>query len=466
VNEVESNGGIPGDWIELYNMGTSPIDISNYIIKDNDDSRNARIPAGTIVPAGGFYVVEEALMGFGLGAGDAARIYDPNGALLDSYVWTAHAAVTYGRCPDGTGAFVDNGVSTKGAANNCGTAPPPPPSANWPGADNVTAVDSTNAFGGNMSGLTYEGAAGANPAVLWAVRNGPGTLFRLVQRDGLWKPDATNGWNAGKALRYTDNTGDPDAEGVAFAGTGAAQGVYVASERNNAANGVSRNSILRYNVAQAGTVLQATNDWNITADLPTVGANLGIEAITWIPDSMLVANGFFDESKARAYAPADYPDHGTGIFFVGVEANGVIYAYALNHTNNTFTRVATITTGFPGVMGMEYDRESGYLWATCDDGCGNIAGVLEIDRVVASPTRGRFLTPRRFARPSTMPNINNEGFAFAPNSECVANRKPVFWADDSETGGRAIRSALMPCGTIAAVFAAKSAVRALRGGGF
>ncbi|MBK6304542.1 MAG: lamin tail domain-containing protein [Gemmatimonadetes bacterium] len=451
INEVESSGGVPGDWIELYNTGLTPLDLSGFLVKDNDDTRTTTLPAGTTIAPGGIYVIEETVLGFGLGAADAARLYDRNGALLDSYTWTAHATTTYGRCPDGTGTFTTTSAPTKGVPNDCGGGGGGgggTPAATWPGSDDVRTVDGTSVFGGNMSGLTYEPAAGAQPAVLWAARNGPGALFRLVSRGGTWTPDTANGWGSGKGLRYTDNTGDADAEGVTFAGTGSTGGLYVASERNNAANSVSRNSILRFDPAQAGATLRATNDWNITGDLPAVGANLGIEAITWIPDSMLVARGFRDEAKGRAYAPSDYPDHGTGLFFVGVEANGTIYAYALNHVTNGFTRVATITTGYPGVMGLEYDRETGYLWATCDDGCGNIAGVLELDVAAGSSTRGTFLAPRRFARPTTMPNINNEGFAFAPGAECVAGRKPVFWADDSETGGHAIRAASIPCGAI------------------
>jgi len=447
INEVESNGGTPGDWIELYNAGTTTVNLSGFIVKDIDDSRTTTLPAGTTIAPGGFYVIEESLMGFGLGAGDAARIFDPNGALLDSYTWTAHAAITYGRCPDGTGDFASTTASTKGAANQC--AGSPPPTSPWPGSDDVRAVDGTSVFGGNLSGLVYEGAAGGQPAVLWAARNGPGALYRLIFSGGIWTPDPANGWTAGKLLRYTDSTGDADAEGVTIAGTGSAAGVYVAAERNNGASGVSRNSVLRFDPSQAGTILRATHEWNLTADLPVVGANAGVEAISWIPDSMLVANGFFDESKGRAYAPSDYADHGTGLFFVGVEANGTIYAYALNHATSGFTRVATIATGFPGVMGMEYDRATGYLWATCDDGCNNTTSILEIDVAVGSSTRGRFLAPRRYARPSSMPNLNNEGFAFAPNAECVGGRKPVFWADDSETGGRALRQASIPCGTVA-----------------
>jgi hypothetical protein len=100
-------------------------------------------------------------------------------------------------------------------------------------------------------------------------------------------------------------------------------------------------------------------------------------------------------------------------------------------------------------MALEFDREAGQLWSTCDDTCGNKAGILSIS-AAAGATLGRFLPPREFARPSTMPNINNEGFAFAPQAECVGGRKPVFWADDSETGGHSIRRATMPCGVIPA----------------
>jgi hypothetical protein len=444
INEVESNGGTPGDWIELYNAGASTVDLSNFLVKDNDDTRTTRLPAGATIAAGGYYVIDEAALGFGLGAGDAARIFDAAGTLLDAYTWTAHAAVTYGRCPNGTGDFADATASTKGAANSCAPVTGPTTSP-WPGSDDVQTVDGTAVFGGNLSGLTYEAAGNGQPAVLWAARNGPGSIFRLIFSGGIWTPDASNGWSAGKLLRFPDGLGEPDSEGLTIVAGASSGGVYVASERNTSVSSVSRNSILRFDASAAGSTLTATHEWNLTADLPIVGANLGIEAITWIPDSMLVANGFYDESKGRAYAPADYASHGTGIFFVGVEANGIIYAYALNHATNSATRVATIVTGFPGVMGMEYDRDTGYLWATCDDGCGNTAGVLQVDVTAGSPTRGRFLAPQRYARPTTMPNINNEGFAFAPQSACVSGRKAVFWADDSETAGHAIRTASIPC---------------------
>ena len=75
-------------------------------------------------------MVEETALGFGLGGGDSARLFPPmptpTTATIDSYTWTAHAPVTYGRCPNGTGAFINTTTATKGAANDCGPPPPPP----------------------------------------------------------------------------------------------------------------------------------------------------------------------------------------------------------------------------------------------------------------------------------------------------------------------------------------------------
>jgi hypothetical protein len=448
INEVESNGGTPGDWVELYNPTTASVDVSGWGFRDNDTTHAIyRLPAGTSIAAGGYLVVEEAAVGFGLGAADDARLYSQYNVVVDSYSWTTHAAITYGRCPNGTGDFGSTTVSTKGAANTC-TPPVGPVVSPWPGSDDAQTVDGVAVFGGNLSGLTYEGASGGTPPTLWAVRNGPGTLYRLVFLNGIWTPDPLNGWAAGRLLHYTDDLGDADAEGVTFATGGSAGGIYVATERNNSANAASRNSVLRFEPAQAGTTLRATNDWNLTSDLPAVGANLGIEAITWIPDSVLVAKKFFDETAGHAYVPAEYANHGTGLFFVGVEANGKIYAYALDHVTNGYKRIASFSSGNTGVMGLEYDRDTGHLWATCDDGCGNIAGILDIDTRAGSATLGRFLPPTQFARPSTLPNVNNEGFAIAPQSECVNGLKSVFWADDSETGGHSIRRASLSCASI------------------
>jgi hypothetical protein len=112
LNEIESSGGAPGDWVEIFNPSPAPAAIGGFVFKDNDDTHAYAIPAGTIIPAGGYLVLDEATFAFGLGAVDAARLFRPDGSLVDSYSWTAHATTTYGRCPDGVGPFITATTST------------------------------------------------------------------------------------------------------------------------------------------------------------------------------------------------------------------------------------------------------------------------------------------------------------------------------------------------------------------
>lgn len=322
---------------------------------------------------------------------------------------------------------------------------PVPAVAPWPGGGDVEIVDDANVFGGNLSGLFYEAGRGKSAATLWAIRNKPSTLYRLLWNGKIFAPDPSNGWGAGKTIRYMRGTDSPDAEGVTMTSDGVAGGIYVSAERDNDAGKASRNSVLRYDPLASGMTLRATNEWNLTSDLPVVGPNLGIEAIAWIPDAFLTERRFYDEAARHTYVPSEYASHGTGLFVVGLEGNGTLYAYALDHANNTFTRIATIATGYGAVMELSLDRELGYLWATCDDGCGNKATTLEIDTRAGSATRGHFIMTHVFDRPVSMPNLNNEGFTVAPQSECVNNLKHVFWSDDGETGGHALRRGTIPC---------------------
>ncbi|WP_306233093.1 lamin tail domain-containing protein [Agrococcus beijingensis] len=121
INEVQSNSALGApDFIELINTGAEPVDISDWLVKDSDDARTLRVPAGTVVAPGGFALIEPDSfpdgIGFGLGSDDAARIYAADDTtLVDSYAWIAHA-FTEGRLPDGSGAFVDT-EPTPGAVN-------------------------------------------------------------------------------------------------------------------------------------------------------------------------------------------------------------------------------------------------------------------------------------------------------------------------------------------------------------
>ena len=108
-----------------------------------------------------------------------------------------------------------------------------------------------------------------------------------------------------------------------------------------------------------------------------------------------------------AYNPATYANHGRGLFFVGVEGTGQVLAYALNSATDTFTRVATIASGFPSVMALEYEAESGHLWVFCDDTCDGDSRTFDIAQ--SGVNDGKFVSTNAFMRPAGMANLNNEG---------------------------------------------------------
>ncbi|SNQ46215.1 conserved exported hypothetical protein [Frankia canadensis] len=425
INEVESSGGTPGDWVELTNIGTAAVDVSGWVVRDNDNAHTFTIAAGTSLPAGGHLVVDVE-SAFGLGSSDSVRLYQPGGTtLVDSYTWTSHASTTYGRCPDGTGAFATTAASTRGAPNSCVI-----PVTAWPGGSSVSVADGAGVLGTNVSGLSYQ-----TSSVLWAVKNGPGTLYKLVPSGTTWSPDTTGGWSAGKALHYANGSGDPDAEGVAIT----PDGMVVSTERDNSHDTVSLLKVLRYDASSTASSLTATAEWNLTADLPAVAANSGLEAISWIPDSYLTAHGFRDDHTGAVYDPATYAGHGSGLYFVGLEANGTVYAYALNQAGTAYTRVATIASGFAAVMDLEYEPATGHLWAACDDTCSGRTATLDIN------AQGRFAVTAVHARPTGMSNYNNEGFALAPQDACVSGVKPAVWSDDSNDGSHALRTGTLTC---------------------
>jgi hypothetical protein len=119
INEVESNPD--PDYVELYNRGSAPVDISGWIIRDNNNGNTFTIPASTTLNAGAYIAFDN--LGFGLGGSDQARLFNGT-TLIDSYAWTGHApdvdggSIGFSRCPNGTGDFAERPL-TKGAANNC-----------------------------------------------------------------------------------------------------------------------------------------------------------------------------------------------------------------------------------------------------------------------------------------------------------------------------------------------------------
>lgn len=444
INEIKSTGD-GADAIELFNSGSTDVDLSGYVLKDDNDTRNLPLPAGTVIKAGGYLVFEEGNgFSFGLGNGDAARLFTPDGRLVDGHTYAAHGVPGRSRCGD---QFVE-ALLTLGAANDCGaTTPSPTPSTPadngatpWPGSQNPTPVDVPNQE--DSSGLDYQ-PTGTNTGILWGIDNGTGTLWK-------WDVNANTttvapGWETGKRVRFIRDAQNPAAAGPDSEGVTVGPGgmLYVAAERDNADKGVNQNTILMVDPNKPGPDIVADKEWNLTSLLPSVTANTGIEAVEFVPDSELTGK-LYSTVKEGAYNPSDYPGHGAGLFFVALEDNGHVYGFALNE-DGTATLVTEIVPGLGGVMALDYDSETGVLWALCDDGCENTGAQITF----ALPADGADVSNggvqvQLVSRPSELPVKNFEGFAVATNT-CVAGQRAVWWFEDGIASG-AMRQGTLPCG--------------------
>jgi hypothetical protein len=453
VNEIESNGGTPDDWIELYNKGSQAVDVSNWVVRDNDDSHNYSIPAGTTIQPGGYYVIDIAPF-FGLGGADSVRLYLPGATtLVDSYSWSVHATATYGRCPDGLGAFGQT-PSTKGSANACGSTPDAGVDAGadagsdggvaevaWPGSNVATEVDSANTWSSNLSGLSYQAGT---PNVLWAVQNSPSKIFKLVLNGAIWASSADGDWGAGKTITFSNGVGAPDSEGISVGTNG---WLYVSTERDNNANTVSKLTVLQFDPSAAGSTLNPQREWNLTSALPPISdANKGLEAVVFIPDAELTALHFKNDDGS-AYNAGLYAQNGGGVFAVGVENDGMIHLFALDHSAALgFTKLASFASGFTAVMDLYYDPITHYLWAWADDTVGNKASLFEIEQATVSTSYGKFVQRKIIDRPTGLPNSNNEGFTIAPDAQCTGGFRAAFWSDDNNLNSHSLRQGQISCG--------------------
>jgi hypothetical protein len=103
INEIQYNpaaGADPGDWVELHNRTVTPVDLGGWTFRDSNPDHSYTIPAGTLLPGGGYLVLcsnTEVFsdfhpaagptlgdLGFSLdGGGETIGIFDPTARLVD-----------------------------------------------------------------------------------------------------------------------------------------------------------------------------------------------------------------------------------------------------------------------------------------------------------------------------------------------------------------------------------------------
>jgi len=107
INEINYNSPgnhNTGDWIELYNPNTHPVDLSKWVFRDVSNSHSYVFPNGTIIQPDSYLVVCEDTLGYTLfnniniqymgnlgygfsGAGELIRLFNANGQLIDSVLY-------------------------------------------------------------------------------------------------------------------------------------------------------------------------------------------------------------------------------------------------------------------------------------------------------------------------------------------------------------------------------------------
>ena len=298
----------------------------------------------------------------------------------------------------------------------------------WPGDQSVRTFDNTSTFYSNSSGLDFANGK------LYVCDNGDAAVWVLdVAKNGTMTMSSLTS-SGPKNISYKDGSGRPDAEGIAVDGDGY---IYLAAERDNSVSG-SRNTILKVNINTSGTNIPAIQEWDLNSTLPSVGSNKGIESIEFVPFDELEGK-LFDTSKNAALKSSDYPNAvAGGVFFVGLEKNGHVYAYIL-YSNGSFTQIADLDPGMGKVMSLHYDADDDMLWAKADDGCSNTSALLVFNGTQNPDVT--FVNP-----PSGLDStLNYEGFAIASADYAVNGKRPVYFLrDDSSSGSLSIGSINYP----------------------
>jgi hypothetical protein len=123
ISEVSSDNPSGDDWVEILNVSDRPVELDGwYLLDEKDTETPAEFPAGPLQPGERAVLAGDAGLGFGLGKGDSARLFAPNGYLVDSVTWTdgEHATPSWQRAEFPDGEFAPSHVATQGAANIIG----------------------------------------------------------------------------------------------------------------------------------------------------------------------------------------------------------------------------------------------------------------------------------------------------------------------------------------------------------
>ena len=427
INEVESNGGTPGDWVELTNIGaTSRRRRRLRAHATTTTPTRTPSPPARPSPPGGFVVLDEqptaASASVSAGADSVRLCLDDGATLVDSYDWTAHAATTYGRCPDGTGRLRRRRLRpSKGAANLC--AGVRPCRGRGPAAPTRPRSTTRTTFTGDLSGLDYEPSGSAADGTLWAVQNGDGLLYQIVSDGaGGWAPATTAGWAT--ARRCATPTAPARRRRGRHGGRRRLRRrrlrLVRAQQRRRRAPAARRSCATTRPTARRPC--GATDEWNLAADFPGLGANAGPRGRHLGARLLPHRAGFVDESTGAAYDPARLrrPRRRTLLR----RRRGHRERLRLRADGRTARSSGSPRSPrrSPSSPTCSSTPTSAQLWVVCDDACAGRTALFAVD------SAGAFAAATPSTRPPRTPTaaLANEGFAIAPAATPTAARADLL----------------------------------------
>ncbi len=125
VNEVMTNNGGAGDWIELFNPTASAVDLSGWYLSDSATTLTKfPIPSGTTIAPGGYLVFTEAQFGTGFALsknGESVYLSNPASLVIDAHDFGgSDSGVTFGRyvTNEGIETFTTLATPTMGGPNS------------------------------------------------------------------------------------------------------------------------------------------------------------------------------------------------------------------------------------------------------------------------------------------------------------------------------------------------------------
>lgn len=241
INELAA-AGEPADWVELFNAGDAAVDLTGWLMRDDDPTHAYVFPAGTVLQPGAYLVVSRDETGasgfdFGLGGADAVLLYDPGEVLVDQTSWLegeSPAGASWGRFPNASGAFKTLLSPTPGAANvdnpatTCGD-----------GVVEGFEVCDGESFGG-LSCVALGWGGGALACIESCMRisqsgctdRAPGLVVNEVESDERDRIEILNGTAASVDLAGYTVSDTGGGSYVIAAGTTLAAGAYLVLERD------------------------------------------------------------------------------------------------------------------------------------------------------------------------------------------------------------------------------------------